>query len=481
MLPGDSITRSLAGPAREDRARADRAATVTQPSPRIADNFSNERGLRRVRRAVALSLASLAVLVGVRLSHLDGILRTIRIEGPSMAPALKGAHYALTCADCRFPFRCDAIAAPADGSAVCPNCGYKRNSLTRASLVEGDRVLVDRWPGVWQSMRRGQVVAARQRGSKDALVTKRLVALPGERLAIRDGDLYANDRLVRKTYAEWRALRVLVHDNDFIPAQTRGLPPRWQASHNQTFWRVEKSGRLSFEPRAESERAPDWLTFQPWRCTAHGPRTEVVAIRDNDGYNQGTNRGSLNSVRDVGLSCTLAAEPETRFVLAAVDGQQRFEAAFDFPREEVRLTLGGEVLATGRLRSGSAARPIDVELSLCDQQVFIVVRGFTVIRRPYRRPSTDRGEVNHPLAIGDIDGRLELSRLRVWRDIHYLEPLGTGRPWQADAALTAKSYGLLGDNPPVSIDSRQWQPPGIPRQDLLGCVHLLSGDANGRE
>src|SRR6267378_8602806 len=64
--------------------------------------------LHRRKWAVAATTATLLACGALRLSLVDGMLRRVTIDGPSMAPAFCGSHYELPCGDCGFPFRCDA-------------------------------------------------------------------------------------------------------------------------------------------------------------------------------------------------------------------------------------------------------------------------------------------------------------------------------------------------------------------------------------
>jgi hypothetical protein len=65
---------------------------------------------------------------------------------------------------------------------------------------------------------------------------------------------------------------------------------------------------------------------------------------------------------------------------------------------------------------------------------------------------------------------MRVSELKVWRDLYYLDPEETGADWEAERPLPAGSYALLGDNIPVSIDSRQWSQ-GVPRDSIRGIVY----------
>src|SRR5688572_17681306 len=150
-------------------------------------------------------------LAALRVWFVEGLLRRVTIDGPSMAPALSGAHYDVTCGDCGFPFRIDAEHPPESGHAACPNCGFGENQLDNAGLQLPDHVLIDRWPLFWRQARRGEVVAAREPGSSGQFIVKRVAAIAPEQLAIEGGDLYAGDNLARKALADLHAVRVLVH------------------------------------------------------------------------------------------------------------------------------------------------------------------------------------------------------------------------------------------------------------------------------
>ena len=61
-----------------------------------------------------------------------------------MAETLCGPHYSVRCADCGIEFRCGVEFPPVDELAVCPNCGYPENQVDTASIVPGERVVIDR-------------------------------------------------------------------------------------------------------------------------------------------------------------------------------------------------------------------------------------------------------------------------------------------------------------------------------------------------
>ena len=155
--------------------------------------------LSRLRLSVMLLIAAVVAPALFRLGCIKGLVRTIRVDGGSMAETLYGNHFRVTCGDCGITFRCDADAFPDDRRAVCPNCGYRDNELRDEDLRRGDRVLVDTWPYLWSAPRRGDMVMLIDPLPPDTTASpfavKRIVALPLERPGIRSGDLLADGKV----------------------------------------------------------------------------------------------------------------------------------------------------------------------------------------------------------------------------------------------------------------------------------------------
>ena len=432
-------------------------ATVTTTTPPPLP----DRPLIRLRFSIAVAALALLGLACWRLSFVQGLVRRITIDGPSMAPTLLNEHYAIQCGDCGFRFVLDAEHPPADGRAVCPNCGYAANSLADILPRPADRVLIDRWR-LLGSIRRGEVIAAALPQAGPGV--KRIAGLPGERLAIQAGELYANRQLVRKSPAELRPMRVLVHDNSYPPQKTPGLPPRWRPLESSSRWETSDGG-FQIKQTTESDNL-DWLIYQHWACTGHlqQSRAALSAIYDYDSYNQGDNR-ALHRVSDVLLSCRV--QSMGAFAFAVKSGGERFEVLIE-PGQRIVVSRGGTRLQERPL----AARPFrfaaEVLFGLCDQQLLLTADGRTLLQMPYDLEAMAAPSELQSLAIG-ARGSADVSELKVWRDIYYLPPAVA--TWDMAASLPENQVALLGDNPPVSIDSRQWQPAGVSLDKVLGRVY----------
>jgi hypothetical protein len=449
----------------------------------------------RRRGAIVLALLAIALLLAARLALVDGWLRRVSIDGPSMAPALCGASDVVTCDDCGFAFLLDAEQPPPDGRAACPNCGYGASALASARRLPPERVVIDRWPLLFREPARGEIVAARQR-QPEAVVVKRVAALAGEQLAIAGGDLYDGPRLLRKTHGELARLRLLVHDNDYQPAKTPGLPPRWRAAGTGSRWQADRGGFVRAEPQpialsqpatepqarvgaaaarhrpSNAAGAIDWLEYEHWSCTGDPRlRGRAAPILDLDSYNQRSGPRELNRVPDVQLSCRIRTAGDGELAFRVRDGAQAFEAILT--RTAARVTQNGIPLVVAPLDLLVLGRTVTIEFGLCDQQVLLVVEGRTIVREAYQRVGDADDDPRAPvLAIGTRGLEAEVERLRVWRDLYYLDPQGGSQRWEAAAAIPPGHVLLLGDNAPVSIDARQFEPLGTPLASIRGLVYL---------
>ena len=230
--------------------------------------------LSRLRLVVTLLIAIVLAPALFRIWCVKGLLRTIRVDGPSMAETLCGTHFRVTCKDCGLTFRCDGDNFPDDRRAVCPNCGFRDNELKDEDLRRGDRVLVDTWPYLWSAPRRGDLVMFSEPNSSDealgtSFAVKRVAGLPGERPAIREGNLIPKGQAIQKPWRELRQVSSLVHDNDFLP---RSLPAkqRWLPSSKETSGWEAITGGFRFTSPVDNDK-DQWLDYEQWHGSTSRP------------------------------------------------------------------------------------------------------------------------------------------------------------------------------------------------------------------
>jgi len=113
-----------------------------------------------------------------------------------------------------------------------------------------------------------------------------------------------------------------------------------------------------------------------------------------------------------------------------------------------------------------------IELALLDGRVLAAFDGQTVLvhRISSAAEATSPLPLSQPLAIGVASAGVEVSELRIYRDLYFLHPWGHSADWEMEGALSSEEVFVLGDNCPLSDDSRNWEQPGVSLLNVLGCV-----------
>jgi signal peptidase I len=415
---------------------------------------------------VLFVLAAIAVetwLVG-------GWIVPYRISGDSMAETLRGLHRDVTCRRCGWHFSCGTDAFQAAVRAVCPNCGFAANDWESLPQMAADRVWIDRTAFAIRTPRRWEVAAFEQPAGTDGLAVKRIVGLPGELIEIRHGDVYADGKIQRKNLEQQHALAMLVHDADFSSDASR-----WQSDDS-------KKTRHCWTPDGEAwcsanlrDRQVDWLVYHHDRAS---PVTDLC------GYNpsQTQRAEDVHPVADLMLSFGLSdLSGDGAFLVRIGDGYDGFEVRWKGNGECSVVRLAG---ATGQsvseysptrqpaLYSATVLAEKNswlVEVSLVDRQFLFAINGRTQVIIPV----DDRDMPKPPacaLAIGVQGLQATVSHLRIHRDVYYTDPLRPGRRNDkvSVAQLGADEYYVLGDNSPVSEDSRMWTGAAVDAKSLIG-------------
>ena len=108
--------------------------------------------------------------------------------------------------------------------------------------MPGDRLLVSKQAFRSRPPRRWEVAVFRRPDVDNKVFVKRIAGLPGESIQIRDGDVFAQAEIQRKTLDEQRAVAVVVHDNQFVPSFAgHARPTAGKETTASTLWRREAS------------------------------------------------------------------------------------------------------------------------------------------------------------------------------------------------------------------------------------------------
>ncbi len=434
----------------------------------LPDPNSGSR-LRRPRWRWLLLGGMLLVVLLIRLGAWQGLLRPVRIAGDSMADTFLGPHYVVHCADCGIDFHCGLDFPPADGEAMCPNCGYADNSVESLPIVAGQRVVIDRWLMPWQRVRTWQAVAFSYPADREFLAIKRVVAGGSGRVAIRHGDVYVDGHIQRKTLDQLRQVCILVHDDHFRPSRNASLPSRWSGISDDSAWKCVPAGYELDRLKVGDQLAVDWLRYNQWVCWPNAsppaPRYAPAPILDHYGYNQSLSRSGLHRITDLLLQCNVMLRGQGRLLLQINAGTDTFQLELTCPPQTIRLVHNGET--AWRLPAVREHLPWDVSLAVCDQQVFGSIAGQRLPTYSYTPLAASPSQAQTQLAIGARGVRVQLEAPRIYRDLYYLGP-GGEQVWEDPEPLQYDQYFVLGDNVPISIDSRLGG--AIDRADIVGSV-----------
>lgn len=411
----------------------------------------------------------------------------------SMAPTLLGIHQSYTCPNCRHRFALGMDESGYSGHPVCPNCGFENWGDAPGVLGSGDRLLVQKYLFDLIPPRRWESVVFQNPSNPSEAYVKRVVGLPGESVLIRGGDIYIDGRIARKTLEEQRSLRVLVYDNRHLP-DDHARYPRWsfrregpRFARPPSSWGIEGTS-LVRAPVPETTWGVDWAEYRHWQAD----RGDYGPLCDFNPYN-GLEVPGENRVDDLMVEADVVLAPEVESLLVRIGtGLDVFHIQVPVDRQgPIQVRRNREpvpVWETGAMlpsSSGESSRPVHVEISLIDRRLLVALDGVLAIEPIDFEvvPSRPYGRGDSPVALGILgSGAARIDGLRIWRDIFYTDalarapkrPFGIGEPFQ----LGEDEYFVLGDNSPVSNDSRFWpESPVVRRELLIGkpfLVHLPS-------
>jgi len=337
---------------------------------------------------------------------------------------------------------------------------------------------------------------------------KRIAGLPGEKVRVADGDVFANGVRVRKSRDVRHRMSVLVFDQDHPPPEGK-RPDRWRfdvekavADYASTRWQPKRKadGMSGFfleapEPPADSAGSMpmDWLNYRHF-CPILG---DYGPVRDFLAYD-GPDDGQGHVVGDLWFTARVAWLPEHdaesllvfRLTNAETDIRVTFQELADRkPGEnwgayEGRITIDGATVQERRISDRSTALMFakfpgghDVEMSWVDRRLEFRIDGellfdpVEIDEKPPRRP--DERFRDSPVGFGVRGSGASVQSFRLYRDIHYTNRLATepviGHGVREKVELPADGYFVLGDDSAHSVDSRFFEAgPVVPRSSLIG-------------
>lgn len=406
------------------------------------------------------------------------LVAPIVVQTSSMAPTLRGLHGRVLCPKCNREIIWGAdLADLATADLVCVQCGATQHAVADRSLTGGDRLLVDRNAFLVRSPRRWDLAVLHDPEAPGRWLVKRIVGLPGETISIRQGDLFDGQTRIKKSLGQLQTLAIPVY-SPIDETTASGQLALWRGDEGATQWerRVAGQGVMYLRTPATAAVTPvrtssfDWLHFRSARKDA-GPVSDALS------YNQDRLRRPF-PVSDLLLECRVRCQgtgalavrlPSVRDVLLQWN-----------PRAGViEVIIDGQLRHTKNRPAGTGGDTTRFAVAHCDGRLLAEIGGnsFEFDVAELRQATIDgkaASRTDAP-AIGARDLGVEISDLRLARDIYYAPPGELPKaPWD-HVRLGADELLLLGDNPAVSRDSRYWRPAAVNGNSLLGRPFLMHG------
>jgi signal peptidase I len=397
----------------------------------------------------------------------------------SMAPTLLGWHRELVCPSCQAVFSVGIEDEGQTGEAVCPNCG--KRGLDDGPSIEcgGDRVLVEKFIYEFRRPRRWEVAVFHFPGEPSQAYVKRVVGLPGDLIRISGGDVFANGRVARKSLAEIRAMRMLVHDSRFQP-QDAARFPRWlfrsdsAGGNGARGWKREGDRFVHAAGTSPGCAGGDWIVYKHWDSGRGG----YGGMTDFHGYN-GSEPRQLNEIKDVGMEAKLTLSRSIESVSVALrSGFDRFVLQVPTgPGAAVELRRNGLAVPISNRSNPFSERSlwpatVVLEAAVMDGRFQAAIDG-RLLFDPFDFDDPVRaGSASESLLeLGVRGGDAEASEIRVYRDIYYTGMLAN-TPRQphglrSGVKLGVDEFFVLGDNSSVSNDSRFWSEGPVVRGSMF--------------
>lgn len=510
-----------------------------------------ERPKESARETVDQLLYSFALLLVGRAFLLEPFV----IPTGSMAPTLYGRHKECVCSECGYEYQIGASSEVDSTStyviegqriilAKCPVC-RNTDKVYDNLAFNGDHVLVNKWIYKLGSPERFDVFVFKFPLEPFRNYIKRLIGLPNERVRIRDGDLYLvtddGEQILRKEQPRKRkAMTQVVHDDSHVATSLAdaGWPDRWAKTGVKTTG-TDQDRRYEVAS-GEELRYSHWTpTSDQWQAILDDqPVTpERRLISDYCFYNASDGNGNSSFISscttrfgilgggpsgqriidgdfwvpDIGFECqteSTASELPT-LTLELVEGVFRYRCRIDFAAGSATLVSVNvaqdaddeRLLAEATIPKSA---PTSLRFSNIDDELVLWIDGLPVDfgdgARYERNLLDDHLPTDadlSPIGVTVESGAVTLSKLRVFRDVHYVADAdgqqGIGSiacelsgalndpakyaeiysqsitPASVELQTGPDGYLALGDNSPRSRDSRAWGDiQEVPASHLVG-------------
>ena len=424
------------------------------------------------------------------------VVEAFVIPTGSMAPTLLGRHVRVVCSQCGYRYAADAPSrhdtSPSlrgDSEATCPMCHYANVLPVGTRISAGDRILVHKYIYSMSRPRRWDVVVFKAPYAPDVNFIKRMVGLPNERLWLVEGNVYTQPygqgrdgvwRIARKTDRPGvqRAVWQPIYHSRYVPLDDgRNSPGRtvnpwqlpWAADEAQAWvldgrrgyqYSGQGSGVIRFDFQTAFHGGPGLYAYNELKPSVF-PFEPIEDVRIAASFE------ALSEGMSVELRTTSRLDDpqgEIRPVIARIDAQGIASLWFGEGDPLNKSAMVGSFVP-GQTRT--------VELWYVDQEASLWIDGRRVLFSQFDVPIEAVQARMRPATVPNVaievaGSAAVLREVELDRDLYYTGMNLHGALARGALLKTTNSYRgepvelgddqhfCLGDNSPLSHDSRYW-------------------------
>lgn len=344
---------------------------------------------------------------------------------------------------------------------TCPECSFKyREVFGPKDCLGGHKILVNKFVYEARDPQRWEVIVFKFNRQRNYI--KRLVGLPGERIQIREGDIWINGKVERKPPSVQEEMWFPVHDSDIVE---KGFVKRSAWDGHDKGWAPAEEA-LGYEFNALDAVA--YLEYQraihsgnPYNGKSSGrwnhPRVYDLRIAADVNIRAGNGQIELHVINGVRrYRCILGVGSGSRIDLVQGDEEDNPRLLHDLPSLKLQREedYALDFYLADRCLVLSVNREILAEVPLPDD-----IPG---------KPDQARNTVG--ILAKNIGG--SLTRARVFRDLWYTN---RGKrlvhATSSEYQIPENGYFAMGDNSDSSLDSRAWG--ALSGDNLLGRAFTI--------
>jgi signal peptidase I len=281
---------------------------------------------------------------------------------------------------------------------------------------------------------------------------KRLIGLPEEKLQVVNGDIYINDKIVRKPEKVQDSLWVPVFDSNYSAKQE--IVENWEVQDEN--WDISNEQLHLIKPDGIEQKS--YITFKR-------------DITDNSVYNSEI----INAISaDIMLAFNVITTGENGGILILLEEDDKTYEVFIRSREEKKesyVKISGSVVDSNTDAFIDPEKVCRVEFSNADNEIILKLNDSVVFSHTYDTDlsSLDGYTKSSKLKFGGINIEAVFKNILISRDVYYSESgkWGTYNPVE----IGEKQYFFLGDNSRNSNDSRYWK--FVPESNMVGRAFMV--------